>query len=53
MTQAGGVPVLVDISEADYNIDVDAVENAAIFPGMTEGQATAVVETIVEFFENG
>lgn len=26
VTQAGGVPVLADVSETDYNLDVDAVE---------------------------
>ncbi len=31
VTQAGGVPVPVDVSEHDYNIDVDAVE-AAVAP---------------------
>jgi dTDP-4-amino-4,6-dideoxygalactose transaminase len=31
VTQAGGVPVLVDASEADYNIDVDAA-GAAVGP---------------------
>jgi dTDP-3-amino-3,4,6-trideoxy-alpha-D-glucose transaminase len=30
--QAGGVPVLVDVSERDYNLDVDAVE-AVVSPG--------------------
>jgi dTDP-4-amino-4,6-dideoxygalactose transaminase len=28
VVQAGGVPVPVDVSEADYNIDVDAIEDA-------------------------
>jgi len=28
VTQAGGCPMLVDVSEADYNLDVDAVERA-------------------------
>jgi dTDP-4-amino-4,6-dideoxygalactose transaminase len=28
VTQAGGIPVLVDVTESDYNLDVDAVEAA-------------------------
>jgi dTDP-4-amino-4,6-dideoxygalactose transaminase len=28
VTQAGGIPVLVDVTETDYNLDVDAVEAA-------------------------
>lgn len=28
IVQAGGVPVPVDVSEADYNVDVDALEDA-------------------------
>jgi dTDP-3-amino-3,4,6-trideoxy-alpha-D-glucose transaminase len=31
VTQAGGVPVVADVTERDYNIDVDAVE-AAVTP---------------------